>query len=114
MTYIDTPDTAKRVRDENKTMDRGVYVLDPQFARGYDLKLSKDAAVLIMQYRNGFPLSVVKQMVGRGCRSFGQALGKYFNYHYGASHILMDILEQKEPDYKQGASQLALLYLCYD
>ena len=55
-------------------------MISPAYARGYDLKLARDAYTIVLAFEEGFPLSTVNQMLGRGCRSLGVACGAYFTY----------------------------------
>lgn len=54
------------------------------------------------------------QMLGRGCRSLGVACGGHYTFKLDESSILERDLKALEPDFKQGAKQLELLYLRYD
>ena len=68
---IQTDENATKLRKNASDRIRGVFVLDNRYCRGYDMKLGEDARVLINAGAKGFPLSQVKQMVGRGSRAFG-------------------------------------------
>ena len=57
------------------TQIKGVFVLDRQFGRSYDLKLSAEAQVLILVNEKTIKYTEAIQMVGRGCRSQGQGQG---------------------------------------
>ena len=51
--------------------------------RGYDVKLALDAHVIVHQTQKGFKLSEIRQMLGRGSRSFGQCVGSFHTSEYG-------------------------------
>ena len=69
---------AMEMRATNINRTNGIYVLHRKYARGFDMKLAKDAFVMILSIEKNLPWSVVNQMVGRGCRSFGVADGCYY------------------------------------
>ena len=49
----------------------GVYVFKSEFARGFDMKFSKDAFVVVLSIENKIRASVIEQMVGRANRAQG-------------------------------------------
>ncbi len=51
------------------------------------------------------------QMLKCRCRSLGVACGRYFTYAIDRTAHLEDILKALQPDYKEGAKLLELLYL---
>lgn len=56
---------AADLRKNSEDRLKGVFVLNTVSCRGYDMKLGEDARVLIISGSKGFPLSYVKQMVGK-------------------------------------------------
>jgi|LakMenEpi03Aug12_release.lakeMendotaPanAssembly.Ray.scaffolds.fasta_scaffold3388600_1 hypothetical protein len=46
------------------------------------MKLVLDAFVGIAAFDKGFPLSVVNQVLGRGCRSHGTARSCHYTYEF--------------------------------
>jgi len=104
---------AFRVRLQMNRRESGVFVLGLDCARRFDLKLAKDAYVIIASQGDGFPHSIVNQMLGCGCRSFGVANGAYLTCRLHRSVHLEEILKSLEPDFKQGAAMLDYLYTGY-
>lgn len=65
-------DKAARMHMEmQKGRNDGVFVLSREYARGYDLKLNKDAAVLILDTEGTLTFTEAKQMIGRASRAQG-------------------------------------------
>ena len=83
--HVNDDETALRVRREYNRSDTGLFILSPQYARGYDLKLTQDAQVFIVTFDKLFPLSTVNQMVGRGSRSFGVSSGQFYSTRLNAN-----------------------------
>ena len=97
--HIKDVTTAINYRDRDKGKSRGIYVIATKRSRGFDLKLAKDAIVLVLAYDEGFPWSQVNQMFGRGSRSFGISRGYYFTWKFPKLAILKDQLISKEKKY---------------
>lgn len=55
---------------------QGVIRIGREFARGFDIKLAKDARVIIIANDDTLCYIEVFQMVGRGCRTQGKAEGR--------------------------------------
>ena len=53
----------------------GVWVVNKEFGRGFDLKLAKDAQVLVFG-KERFGHTEMIQMIGRGCRSQDSSRGQ--------------------------------------
>ena len=51
--------------------DSGVFIMKEDFARGFDIKFSRDAYVIIFNEKSRFKASLLEQMVGRANRSQG-------------------------------------------
>ena len=66
---------ANEVRNIMTTRPRGVIRVCREYARGYDLKLTQDAHVIIIANGHEMKLTEVMQMIGRGCRSQGKPKG---------------------------------------
>ena len=49
--------------------------LSGELGRGVSLKMKNDAIVFVISYHDKFGLSAVRQMIGRGSRSFGRCVG---------------------------------------
>lgn len=58
-------------RAKHNNTDQGVLVLDQSYARGYDIKLSKDAFVHILANDKSLKPAEAEQMAGRGTRMQG-------------------------------------------
>mgnify|MGYP003336363124 CR=1 FL=1 len=97
-------------RATNLDRPNGIYVIHKKYARGFDMKLLKDAFVMILSIKINLPWSVVNQMVGRGCRSFGVADGCYYTTQLTQSCNLKDTLSNFEPNLKEGAKIVDALY----
>ena len=52
-----------------QTLDQGIFVVDPHYYRGYDLKFTHNAHVIILDGDKSLRWEACRQMVGRGCRS---------------------------------------------
>ena len=55
--YICKNEQAFKARTDNERADSGIFVLDMQYARGFDMKLKSDALVMLLTYENKWPLS---------------------------------------------------------
>jgi len=109
---ITTPKHAEHARKFHYSRTTGIYVVAVDFARGYDLKLARDAHVFVVAYENGFSISQVKQMVGRGSRAFGQAEGTYYTYEFGnRNENISQHLAKKEPEYHNSHILLGHLFM---
>ena len=53
------------------SIDSGVFIMKEDFARGFDIKFSCDAYVIIFNEKSRFKASLLEQMVGRANRSQG-------------------------------------------
>ena len=77
----------------------GVWLVDHSFHRGYDLKLSVDATVLIYSNRGKLDHTEAKQMIGRGSRSMGVATGSIYivdSDNTPLSAPIMDFLSMRD------------------
>ena len=63
------------IRDLGLSNKESVYILPSTFARGYDLKLMKDAKVVVMDYSSKVDKITSLQMIGRGSRARGVCEG---------------------------------------
>ena len=63
--------------------ERGVIICSVKYARGFDIKFTKTAAVLILSIKLSFKASVIRQMVGRANRSQGLQHGHVFSSYKG-------------------------------
>ena len=52
-----------------QTVGDGVFVLPEALGRGFDLKFSTDAHVIVCDPTNHFKCDQIKQMIGRSSRS---------------------------------------------
>lgn len=52
-----------------QTVNHGVFVLPVALGRGFDLKFSTDAHVIVCDPENNFKSDQIKQMIGRSSRS---------------------------------------------
>ena len=84
-----------------------------KFARGYDLKLAKDASVLVLAYDQGFPWSMLNQMFGRGSRSFGVSRGFYFTSKFPDNANLKEQLVLKEKKFYDAHKIVDMLFETY-
>ena len=69
--YILKEDDAMAERIKHNNTDQGVLVLHWSYARGYDIKLSKDAFVHILANDKSLKPAEAEQMAGRGTRMQG-------------------------------------------
>jgi hypothetical protein len=77
---------AKEVRTQLMNVQAGVIFLASNLARGVSLKMDRDAVVFTVFLSSSLPgLNLVRQMVGRGSRSFGRCIG----YVYVLAPILV-------------------------
>lgn len=104
---------ANTYRQRDKGKQRGIYVLATKWCRGYDLKLAKDAIVLVLAYEKGFPWSKVNQMFGRGSRSFGISRGYYFTWKFPTEAVMKQQLLMNEKKYYDAHKLLAMLFESY-
>lgn len=84
-------------------------MIGTKWSRGYDLKLAKDALVLVLAYENGFPWSQVNQMFGRGSRSFGISRGYYFTWKFPSPANMKEQLLLKEKKHYDAHKILEML-----
>ena len=56
-------------------IDKGIYILNLIFGRGYDLKFAKDAFVMVLDEKITLNSTEAIQLLGRGNRSKGAARG---------------------------------------
>lgn len=108
--FIKNEDDAMQKRKTEGYQQLGLYMLHESLARGFDLKLLRDAHVFILAREKDFALSDVTQMIGRGCRSFGVAEGFYYSPFLKGTADLERVLESYEPDYMDGPLHLKALY----
>ena len=67
---------AKDARTQLMNVQSGVIFLASKLARGVSLKMDRDAIVFTVFLSPSLPgLNLVRQMVGRGSRSFGRCIG---------------------------------------
>jgi RecG-like helicase len=59
-------------------VSEAVLFMNGELGRGISLKMNNDAIVFVISSKNSFGLSQVKQMIGRGSRSFGKCIGYVF------------------------------------
>lgn len=111
--HINDVKSAMHYRDRDKGKQRGIYVIGTKWYRGYDLKLAKDALVLVLAYEDGFPWSQVNQMFGRGSRSFGISRGYYFTWKFPTPAILKEQLVAKEKKYYDSHKLMKMLFESY-
>lgn len=108
---LEDEDAALKARLNKAHQELGVFVLHKDFCRGFDLKLRKDAYVMIYTTQNGYPLNVVEQMVGRGSRAFGQGSGGYFTTEFmQTTESIAPKLKQKEIQMGDAYIQVGMLY----
>lgn len=107
--WINSLNEADAQRGRDKGKQRGIYVIGTKWSRGYDLKLAKDAIVLVLAYEQGFPWSQVNQMFGRGSRSFGISRGFYFTWKFPTPAIMKEQLLLKEKKYYDAHKILQML-----
>lgn len=108
--HIENIEQALKHRSRDAAKTRSIYVMTDLVARGYDLKLGKDASVLVLADDKGYPWSLVNQMFGRGSRSFGVSRGFYFTHLFPAKAVMKDQLIALEKDFKDSALILEMLY----
>jgi len=68
----------------------------------------------VLSFERKWPLSVVRQMIGRSCRSFGVSVGTFLTHTMSAHTDITDYLSRLEPDFKDGAMFLHSLYAHYN
>ena len=111
---ITTEAEAEHCRKFHKSRILGIYVIATDFARGYDLKLATDCYVCVVAYEGSFSNSVVNQMVGRGSRAFGQAMGAFYTTKFGdVNENIQGHLIDMEPEYHNSYLTLGRLYTQY-
>ena len=70
---------AKAFRESQADMAKGLIRLDNKFSRGIDVKLAKDAHVMIKLKSAGvYNMLDIYQFFGRGCRSQGHGIGTIY------------------------------------
>ena len=69
---------AKLCRLTHGSKTRGLYIIMREFGRGYDLKLLKEALVLVLVNNPTMTSTEVKQMLGRSCRAMGPVHGAVY------------------------------------
>ena len=52
--------------------------MDGELGRGISVKMGNDAIVFIVDEKGKFGMSQVQQMTGRGSRSFGKCVGRFY------------------------------------
>ena len=67
--HVDTAENALLGQGLGKAVVAGVFIVDVQFARGYDLKLAVDALVIVVDNDESLDLSTAQQMAGRASRA---------------------------------------------
>lgn len=67
--FIDNDDDALVNRESTAQLTKGIFVIETRYSRGYDLKLAKDAIVLILDNDGTLRLSDAEQMAGRASRA---------------------------------------------
>jgi len=72
---IDKVEQAIEFRDALVESCNGIMKISTEFCRGYDLKLMKDAYVLVIANGQELTVSKINQMLGRGNRSQGRPEG---------------------------------------
>ena len=78
---IKSPELADHARTSAVKQRRGLYLLDPAYARGYSIKFATNATVFILcngTFGNTFPYDKLEQMICRGGRDQGISQGKLF------------------------------------
>ena len=63
--------------------EKGVFLLDRRFARGFDLKFATDAFVVVLALKNDVRASEIEQMIGRASRCNG--------VQQGCVHVVSDM-----------------------
>ena len=106
-------DTARNARQEFSKLPLGVFVIDPKYSRGLDLKCKVDAKVLILCHDRLFAESMVRQMVGRGSRSYGVGHATLFSYILKPYQQLTQMLRHYEESYYDGHLILRDFYESY-
>jgi len=90
----------------------GVYFFNREFARGVDLRLAKDALVVMVKDDWDLTKSEVDQMVGRGSRNQGICEG--WVYVYGPKYYTADLAKilkaKEESQTNDGAAILRKFY----
>ena len=66
---LDTADTALEVLHQVDDRDQGLFLVKREFCRGYNLQLTVDATVVVLDTEGSLTYSEVKQMAGRSSRS---------------------------------------------
>jgi hypothetical protein len=66
---------SKNVAAAMRNRDNGVIRITRKFGRGYDLKLTTSAYVIVIANGDSIKASEVNQMLGRGCRAQGKHQG---------------------------------------
>lgn len=108
---LSTLEKAKQIRKHTKDRTLGVWVMSKELDRGFDIKLSSDAYVIIKPETKGFTHTEVRQMVGRGSRTFGQSVGAYLTYEFGlTSQCIEKLLKDKE---QEGSDNYQLVLMLY-
>lgn len=77
---LDVPDyvTIRQCKGDLQHKSEGVLFMDGELGRGISVKMKNDAIVFIIDTKGSFGESQVRQMTGRGSRSFGKCTGYYY------------------------------------
>ena len=76
-------------RENAMALNRGLWLLERSFSRGYDLKLNVDSFVIVCDIGQKLDLTEARQMIGRGSRS--QQVSNGFVLHIGPIKPLVGV-----------------------
>ena len=65
-------------KDSLQHKSEAVLFMDGELGRGISVKMRNDAIVFMIDTKGSFGESQVRQMTGRGSRSFGKCTGYYY------------------------------------
>ena len=75
---IETVDDALTARKISKDTDKGIWVVNEELGRGFDLKMADDAYVFVLDNARKLNLTMIMQMIGRGSRCQGISEGEVY------------------------------------